>query len=774
MTRRTWQHRAGTALVYATICLLSGSLGGCGRGLPESLALYESVKEGELRVGEAGEPGLSFPRAPELKELVIDHERRPVVLTSMAPWSWHGRVPEGGRLNAGVQTLPVAWKTIRGLRVVVSLRDGDSREILEVASTAEREDPRWVDFEVDLSRFAGREVTLELAASLDGVPDSYRDANLVAWGPVSLTGPPEPSEQRRPNVLLILVDTLRHDHLTPYGYTRYDTSPEIKRWLADPGAVVEDAYSQAPWTLPSVISFMTGRYPGELVGANLAAFAIPEEIKPLAERMAGLGYRTGGFVANPTLHAGAGFGRGFQTYYAPPADIQWLSRHADDVNRHALPWLRAHQREPFFLYLHYIDPHDPYQNPDMINGRAFFMPGYTGRVAGDWIHGIYNGGLELTDPANDIPYIQALYDGEIRYVDRHIGALLAAIDPEVLKDTLIVLTSDHGEELNDHGGWKHGQSLYEEQIHVPLIFRWDGRIKPGTRVNGTTRLVDLLPTLMAAAGGEAEKDWDGIDLLPALTGRGELPRRPAFSEGLSGGPLRAAAVLDGRKLVLFNREEPFLPADSMQEYLWRVDLERLGRAELFDLTRDPGERNDLAAADPQGVGRLAPVIHGQLAEELPGLWLLPEGLPAGARLSGSITFERPPRRWNPYFLSPGDRVEMAGTRVRFDLAGAPGGKGVRIEGDFGRIAAIEASLDGRPLPPGGVRLGAGASYGGGAVAPAAVRSPRWPLTDSDASASSVRAVRLRLWMHDGSGAVQRRTVADPETEERLRSLGYIQ
>lgn len=755
-------------LALAWLALASIALTACGRP-DEGFHLLPLVAEKSYVVSRDEMPeGLSFPREPEVRELEIDHEERPVVLASAAaPWRWRGRIPPGARLNAGVQTFPVAWKTVRSLRVTVSARDGRTREILEVASTAEREEPRWLDFEVDLSRFAGREITLEMAATLEGLPASHRENNVVAWGPVLLSGPPAPDEERPPNVLFILVDTLRHDHLTPYGYTR-DTSPEIKRWLADPGAVVENAYSQAPWTLPSVISFMTGRQPGELVGSDLAAFGIPDDVKPLAEWMTERGYHTGGFVANPTLHAGAGFGRGFRTYFAPPPSLEWLRRHADDVNRHALPWLRAFQRRPFFLYVHYIDPHDPYENPDMINGRAFFMPDYTGPVAGGWIHGIYTGRLQMADLARDVPYIEALYDGEIRYVDRHIGALLAALDPDVLKNTLIVLTADHGEELQDHGGWKHGQTLYEEQIHVPLIFRWDGRIKAGTRLSGTAQLLDLVPTLMSAAGGEADASWDGIDLLPALTRGAELPRRAVFAEGLSGGPLRAAAVLDGRKLVLFNREDPFQPADGLQEHLWRLDLARLGRAELYDLTKDRGERRDLAAADPRGVDRLAPVIHDQLALELPGLWVLPDGLPAGSRLSGSIAFERPPAGWKPYFLGPEDRVELAGGRLRFDLTGAPGGKGLRIEGDFGRIAAVEASLDGRPLPPGGVRIGADAAYAGRPVAPAALRSPRSPLTGQRTGPS------LRLWMYDGSEAVDRRTKKDPETEKSLRSLGYIQ
>jgi arylsulfatase A-like enzyme len=709
--------------------------------------------------------GLSFPRAPEPVDIEIDHERRAAVLTTTGPWQWRGRIPAGARLHAGVQLLPAAWRVIRGLQVWVVARRGDEREVLDVVRTAEWRDPHWLDFTVDLSRYAGREVTLQFFAALQGLPAEHRRSNLVAWGPVVLASPrEEPAE--RPNILFILVDTLRYDRLTPYGYAR-QTSPEIQRRLADRGAVVVNAYSQAPWTLPSVVSFMTGRYPGELLGKEMAAYAIPQSQVPMAERMAALGYQTGGFIANPTMHAGAGFGRGFRTFYAPPADIDWMRKHADELNRHAVPWLRAHQRRPFFLYVHYIDPHDPYQNPDMIDGRSPFLPGYTGPVAGDWIHGIYIGRLQLRDPRRDIAHINALYDSEVRYVDARVGELLRALDRAVLGETLVVLTADHGEELHDHGGWKHGQTLYEEQIHVPLIWRWDGRIPARSRLGGTVQLVDLLPTLIAAAEGRREPAWDGADLLPALTRRQPPPRRPAFSEGLSGGPLRAAAVLDGRKLFVFNREEPFQPPDPLQSHLWRTDLGRLQRLELYDLARDPAERRNLAAPGPPEVARLAPAIERQLAEELPGLWVLADGAPAGSRLSGSIAFARPPRLWVPYLLGPQDRVELNGNRLQFEMAGEGFGKGLRIQGDFGGIAAVEATLEGRPLPPAGIRIGAGASYGGGAIPVAALRSPRLP------AAGPHDGAVLRLWMRAGPAA-KRRTTIDPETEKRLRDLGYIE
>lgn len=772
----TWFERAALPAIAVTLLLLCA----CGRPPEAGFALRPMVGAKTYTLSSSGEvpDGLSFVRDPELRELTFDSERRPVVLTTPGTWRWRGRIPKDGAfLHAGLQILPAAWKVVESVEVRLVVRDsndGREREILENGRLRREDASRWLDLDANLGRWVEREVTLELTAILHGLPEEHEASNLVAWGPVSLSAPPDPETAERPNILVILVDTLRHDHLTPYGYKR-DTSPEIQRWLAQPGAVVEEAYSQAPWTLPSVTSLMTGRYPGELVGSNLSSFGIPAEVETIAERLSRLGYQTGGFVANPTVHGGAGFDRGFHTYYVPPAEVQFLSLHGDVINAHALPWLRANQSRPFFAYVHYIDPHDPYSNPDMEahGGRSPFMPDYTGPVAGDWIHGIYNGRIPLEDPQRDVPYIQALYDSEIRYVDRRIGELLAAIHPEVLANTLIVLTSDHGEELFDHGGWKHGQTLYEEQIHVPLIVRWDGRIQPGTRLSGTVRLLDLVPTLASAVGDAGDPAWDGLDLLPALTGVQALQRRPAFAQHLTSGPLRAAAILDRRKLILYNRQEPFAPQDELQKHLFAVDSGRLQRVELYNLREDPKERTNRAAGDPgalAAITELSPVVHSHMNASLPGLWVLTDGAPPGSRLSGTITFERAPQHWVPYFLGAGDRVEVSGNRIAFDIAAETLNKGFRIEGDsegIGGIAGVTLSLDGQPVPPGRVLVGPGTPYGGGPVAPSALRSPEWPL----ASPAPVPAL-LRLWVRQGQ-TVKRRP-PDPETEKRLRALGYIQ
>jgi arylsulfatase A-like enzyme len=841
--RARWGALAATALPAGALlagallagALLAGALlaAGCHRGRPEGFVLRPLVEAGRYTVGPdrgAGLAGLRFPVRPALADLEIDHERRPVVLTTAAPWTWTGRVPPRAALHAGLQLAPAAWARARRLEAVAVLTDGRTREVLQVVRSSERANPEWLDLSADLARYAGRQVTLELR--VDGLPPRLRAANLVAWGPVALSSAAGGAGAVRPNIIVILVDTLRRDRLTPYGYRR-ETSPEIARRLAGAGTVVEDAYSQAPWTLPSVVSMMTGRYPGELLGADLSAYGVPAGVLTTAERLGRAGYETAGFLANPTLHVGAGFERGFRTFYAPPADVEWLRRHADDLNRHALPWIAARQDQdrPFFLYLHYIDPHDPYDNPEVVGNRSPFEADYQGPVSGDWVHGIYTGKLVLSDPARDVAHLSALYDSEVHYVDRAIGQVLASLRPEVLANTLVVLTADHGEELFDHGGWKHGQTLYEEQIHVPLIWRWDGHIPAGRRLAGTVRLLDVAPTLAAAAGAAPDPGWEGVDLLPALTGAAPLAERPAFAEGLSSGPLRAAAVLGRLKLIVFNRQEPFAPGDELQAHLWRQDLGRMARVELYDLAHDPGERHNLAAepdgggtadpavtaatdpgggggaaspsgaaaADPGGLraaaaGRLpllATVIERRLDLALPGLRLLAAGVPAGSRLRLDLDLSRPPRRWLPDLLTASDRATLDGSHLALELVGADRlARGVRIEGDFGEsrpaagagsgaggggagagdavVRSLAATLDGRPLAAGQVRVGGGATYGGGPLSLAALRT-----RDGPAAAPAAGGPAVAIWVHDAAGEPRRRVEHDAETERRLRALGYI-
>lgn len=775
----TWSRRTLELAVAAL------ALAACGPRSVSQLDLGDQVRAKRFAVGAAAVSGtrfgLAFTRSPALARFAVGRESRSAVITTVEPWAWRGRVPPGGRLHLGVQALPLGWQVARALEVVVEIESEVGREVVVVGRLGKSGDPRWLDLDADLSRWAGEGVALTVRPTLVGLLAEDRSTPLLAWSPARLSsevpGAGARAGNARPNVLFILIDTLRADHLTPYGYER-DTTPQIAHWLAAQGTTVETAYSQAPWTLPSLAAIMSGRNPGEFLGDPVASFALPGSVLSVPERFALAGYATAGFIGNPTLHEENGFARGFGTFYTPPADPASMHLHGGGLTDRALPWLAAHAGgadRPFFLYVHYIDPHDPYDSPELVNGVSPFDPDYRGRIGVDWIHGIYTGKLDLDDPVRDLAHIAALYDSEIHYADAQVGRLLAAIPPEVLKDTLVVLTSDHGEELLDHGGWKHGQTLYDEQIHVPLIFRWDGHIPAGKRLSGVVRLLDLAPTFASAIGAKADPDWDGVDLLPALLGKGAVPRRPAFAQHLASGPLRVATILDRSKRIRFNRAQPFAPEDDLQAHLWNLDLGRLQTDELYDLAADPGERQNLLA-DPAGErtpagGALPPIdaiLSAQLDEQLRGLRVVLRPCPAGSRLGGSIGFERAPTSVLPLFLAPGDRVELIGATVRFDLgceSSARRSKGFLVHGETGAVVSIAAVIDGRPLPEGEIRLGGGAAHGAGPVDLAALETGRFPLT--------VAGGTIWLWRRGDAGRLPS-AAASAETEKSLRALGYIQ
>ncbi len=704
MTYRDSRNLLARGALAALVALAVGA-GACAGGRPPGGTLAGLVADGAYAATPAGGRPLRFASEPRTGVVKLDDESRPAVTLPAGTWSWRTRVPANGWLQVGVGAVDGG-----PLEASVALSNGAEREVLEVGRNDPPEDEPevrgWIDFGADLSRWSGRDVTLEFSARRDGAPGAPPQ---VAWGPVALAAPREAGEDDPPDVLFILVDTLRHDHLTPYGYRR-DTTPEIERRLAERGTVLEDAYSQAPWTLPSVVSFLTSRYPGELLGGDPASFGVPANAETMAAAFAALGYRTGAFIGNPIVHAGNGFAQGFETFYSP-ASLTAIERHGDSLTRRAVPWLRAHQGERFFAYVHYVDPHDPYEDPDVVGGRSRIFDD-PGGMPPTYLQGIYAGKLPIADLDREIAHFTALYDTEVHYVDRAIGELLASLPEEVLAHTLVVLTADHGEELYDHGGWKHGQTLYEDQIHVPLIVRWDGRIPAGKRLAGTVRLVDLLPTLIAAAGGRPAPAWQGEDLLGALEGRSPLPRLEAFAQRLQVGPFRAALVLDGRKLMLYNRTEPFTPADELQAHLYRLNLSRMRGAELYDLRRDPGERHDLLAPAGEEAARVAaaldPPLQAHFARTFQALRALSDSLPAGRRLAGELVFERPAARILPLFLSDEDRAEGrrgAGALRAGRRRPVQGVRDSRRPRRPGRRLAHPRRRAARPRPPAGGRRG---------------------------------------------------------------------
>jgi arylsulfatase A-like enzyme len=389
-------------------------------------------------------------------------------------------------------------------------------------------------------------------------------------------------------VILIIIDTLRADHLGLYGYTR-PTSPAIDAWARQAG-VFEHAFAAAPWTLPSFGSIYTGQLPSRhlagvliagngnspsppsatstlLLGEKKSFAALDPAIPTLAEILRQHGYTTGAVINNPFLGVASGMSRGFDSYDYQAANARQIRR-ADVTVDQALGWIDAHAQRPFFLVVHCFDPHMNYDPPPPFRGRfsAQFASTLSLPVSDAGAIRRRAGTLSLADRG----FITAAYDEEVSFVDAQIGRFLAALDSRGLgKRALTVLTSDHGEELFDHGSFEHGHTVYDERMRAPVS------------------LVDLMPTILAAVGVQAPPGLPGVSLWPALTTGAEVsargPARALFAEGVLYGTRRQSVRRWPLKLV--------------------VDLDS-GKLTLFNLLADPGERADRGETDGEAVRAL--------------------------------------------------------------------------------------------------------------------------------------------------------------------------
>jgi arylsulfatase A-like enzyme len=391
-----------------------------------------------------------------------------------------------------------------------------------------------------------------------------------------------PTQRGRWNVLLVLVDTQRADRLGAYGYAR-PTSPNLDAFAA--GAhLFEDARAQSSCTFPSANSLLTSRYPARFLAQPRRALGIPAGIPSLAEMLGPRGWSTAAVSASPVVRATksrhnprAGFGRGFERF---DEHCEW--RDGGCVTNRALATLDR-LREPFFLYLHYMDPHGPYNPPRELRERFAL-----GKSDLRWVRRgnpnpladmIYKKGPRVEYTADDVRYLQGLYDGEVAFFDQQLGRLIDNLrERDVLDRTVVALVSDHGESFLEHGHVKHCRTLYDTEIRTPLVLRLP-RQREGARHAGAVQNLDLVPTLLDLLGEEAAGGTlEGRSLVPMLEGRSLEPGL-AFA---SIGALRSVAD-EHHKLI-----------HDLREKTWR----------LYDLEADPGELHDLARTDRRTFVRL--------------------------------------------------------------------------------------------------------------------------------------------------------------------------
>jgi arylsulfatase A-like enzyme len=428
------------------------------------------------------------------------------------------------------------------------------------------------------------------------------------------------ADPQAPNVLVLLADAMRADHLGCYGYGR-STSPTVDR-LAAEGVVFQRAYAHGSRTKESTASMVTSLHPNALNVATLGD-VLPADVPTLMELMGGAGHRTAVVSANPLVSPIFGFGRGTDFFYWEPVPLvrgavlsrgvkaltgrvvwlQWMARvlgalerlvptfteagafdgnGAPSLNRALLDWIDREPGRKFFAYVHYMEPHSPYDPPPPFSTmfdpdrRGERLVGPPGRVSVAMLPFVE--GEEL--PERDRRSLVAQYDGSIAYWDAELEALLQGLEDRGLSgETLVVVTADHGEEFYDHKGWAHGHSLHEELIRVPLVMWYPGELPGGRRVNKRVRQVDLLPTLLSAVGIGATADMlavEGVSLWEELAAGAEPEAElPVYSETHLGGNT-ARAILTGD---------------------WKLIHARLGRRDsvmLFDLSSDPLESQDLS------------------------------------------------------------------------------------------------------------------------------------------------------------------------------------
>jgi arylsulfatase A-like enzyme len=402
----------------------------------------------------------------------------------------------------------------------------------------------------------------------------------------------------RPNLLFIVVDTLRADHLQAYGYGRA-TSPAIASLAAD-SVLFRRAYATAPWTQPSVASMITGLHPATH-GVERFQRVLPGSAETLAEVLSSAGYATGAVVSHWLIGARFHFDQGYASFEEATKAGGADAVTTPQVTSRALAQLRqmVAGEPPFYLFVHYFDPHYTYRRHPEVG----FAGEKAGRLGGD--EGIWDlRALEPAPNAAERTFIRDLYDEEIRFTDTGVARLLGGLQHlGVADDTLVVFVADHGEEFFERGWLGHTRTLYDELIRVPLLIRIPGARSAGRVVEEPVSLVSLMPTLLDLMGIEGPGEVQGATFAPLMTDAGEWQPEPILSEVVRWDE-RASEVAPSQKSEVPARTMVHKRAVVVGRHKLVVDL-LSGKQELYDLERDPRERDDLASREPDRVRELA-------------------------------------------------------------------------------------------------------------------------------------------------------------------------
>ncbi len=414
--------------------------------------------------------------------------------------------------------------------------------------------------------------------------------------------PAEPATRNAPTVILVSIDTLRPDRLGCYG-NRRPTSPNIDSF-AGQSVLFTEAIAQAPSTLPSHATMLTSLLPEHHGAFFSRRTPLPASIPTLATELRAVGYRTAAFTGGGQIAPEFGLDRGFDTYGVNVGGSDFES-----AVRVGLGWLEEDPGQPAFLFLHTYEVHHPFTpEPALLD---IFDDGYDGplpaEISKELLHRINTDETVITD--RDFAHIVAAYDAEIRSVDGAFGQLIAGLaELGLFEDSLLIFTSDHGEEFGEHGvvGW-HSHTLFDELLRVPLLIRFPGGRDDGISIDRQVRLLDLAPTVLAAVGVEAPSAFEGVDLARVIGGL--ATPLPAVSQlDLPVGEVELS-LRTGRWKLYPRRAlagDPFAEGPPPLAVRFRNLFERWRRPfALFDLLADPGEDRDVVEGRPQVASSLS-------------------------------------------------------------------------------------------------------------------------------------------------------------------------
>jgi len=536
-----------------------------------------------LPVGQAGRKVQVSAR--EVLTLPIEHATHLVPVPRSAQLEF-GIGIEGPNSTAQPHPQPVQFAvevlSAEGRTTILSQTLDPERELAE---------PRWVDATVDLSELAGSDARFVFRSeTTSDTPDEASEAavTLANWSPVwsspILRFAAARETDDKPNIILISLDTLRADHLGCYGYER-ETSSNIDRF-ARGAFLFENCIAPSSWTLPSHASVFTGLHPS-VHGAIVflpACRPIRQEEITLAELARQHGYLTAAYTEGVLVGGSLGFSQGFELYSDGEATLKGA---AEETFNDAFQWVQTHAGLPFFLFVHTYQTHNPYTPPGQF--ATMFDTSYTGRVGKD----IFNPRMDFSDA--DKIHLEALYDGEIAYTDAVVSNFLTRLRKmRLLKNTIVVIFSDHGEEFWDHGGVQHGVTLYDEQLRVPLIIRLAGNRPPTGRESRQVSLTDLYATIAELLGIDHDSPSDCMSLTPLM--------------GVSRPGTRYERTIVVSETCHREHILQFMK-DKWRRYSVRTDAEKYMNTEkyeteeLYNLQIDPGETNNIAQDNPSSLER---------------------------------------------------------------------------------------------------------------------------------------------------------------------------